>query len=126
MTQLDRVEGRTLHLSGVDIIQVGTESSTPAEVQQGTPILDVKPYIPDYDNETGEEVKMPEVYSSSPSSPPLASSPYLAPTYPASALLPPPPPASLLVRMSVSLVSHPCPPVDQEAAGSEAERQVLA
>ncbi|XP_051876027.1 tRNA (adenine(37)-N6)-methyltransferase isoform X1 [Pristis pectinata] len=34
--KLDRIEGDTLYLSGIDMIQ-------------GTPVLDIKPYIPDYD-----------------------------------------------------------------------------
>eukprot|EP01116_Phalansterium_solitarium_P024210 TRINITY_DN8804_c0_g1_i1.p1 TRINITY_DN8804_c0_g1~~TRINITY_DN8804_c0_g1_i1.p1 ORF type:complete len:421 (+),score=123.49 TRINITY_DN8804_c0_g1_i1:14-1276(+) len=36
LVRLERVDGDTLHLSGVDMID-------------GTPILDVKPYLPDYD-----------------------------------------------------------------------------
>ncbi|XP_059830681.1 tRNA (adenine(37)-N6)-methyltransferase [Hypanus sabinus] len=34
--KLDKIEGDTLYLSGIDMIQ-------------GTPVLDIKPYIPDYD-----------------------------------------------------------------------------
>ncbi|KAL1282384.1 hypothetical protein QQF64_001187 [Cirrhinus molitorella] len=37
LAKLERITGDTLHLSGVDIIA-------------GTPVLDVKPYIPDYDS----------------------------------------------------------------------------
>ncbi|XP_022100829.1 tRNA (adenine(37)-N6)-methyltransferase-like isoform X2 [Acanthaster planci] len=37
LAKLDRIEGNTLHLSGVDIID-------------GTPVLDIKPYVPSYDN----------------------------------------------------------------------------
>lgn len=36
LAKLDKVEGCTLHLSGLDIVD-------------GTPILDIKPYIPSYD-----------------------------------------------------------------------------
>jgi len=36
VAKLDKIVGSTLHLSGVDLID-------------GTPIIDVKPYIPDYD-----------------------------------------------------------------------------
>ncbi|RXN30158.1 nef-associated 1 [Labeo rohita] len=37
LAKLERITGDTLHLSGVDIIA-------------GTPVLDIKPYIPDYDS----------------------------------------------------------------------------
>ncbi|XP_071794231.1 tRNA (adenine(37)-N6)-methyltransferase-like [Asterias amurensis] len=37
LAKLDRIQGDTLHLSGVDIIE-------------GTPVLDIKPYVPSYDN----------------------------------------------------------------------------
>ncbi|XP_038071409.1 tRNA (adenine(37)-N6)-methyltransferase-like isoform X2 [Patiria miniata] len=37
LAKLDRIQGSTLHLSGVDIID-------------GTPVLDIKPYVPSYDN----------------------------------------------------------------------------
>ncbi|XP_072039106.1 tRNA (adenine(37)-N6)-methyltransferase-like [Amphiura filiformis] len=37
LAKLDKVQGGTLHLSGVDIID-------------GTPVLDIKPYVPAYDN----------------------------------------------------------------------------
>lgn len=36
LARLERIEGDTLHLTGIDLID-------------GTPILDIKPYIPDYD-----------------------------------------------------------------------------
>ncbi len=36
LARLERVEGNTLHLTGIDLID-------------GTPILDVKPYVPNYD-----------------------------------------------------------------------------
>ena len=36
LAKLDRVEGTRVHVSGIDLIQ-------------GTPILDIKPYIPSYD-----------------------------------------------------------------------------
>ncbi|XP_041042887.1 tRNA (adenine(37)-N6)-methyltransferase isoform X1 [Carcharodon carcharias] len=36
LAKLDRIEGDTLYFSGIDMIQ-------------GTPVLDIKPYIPDYD-----------------------------------------------------------------------------
>ncbi|XP_067839597.1 tRNA (adenine(37)-N6)-methyltransferase [Heptranchias perlo] len=36
LAKLDRIEGDTVYLSGIDMIQ-------------GTPVLDIKPYIPDYD-----------------------------------------------------------------------------
>ncbi|XP_072373549.1 tRNA (adenine(37)-N6)-methyltransferase isoform X2 [Scyliorhinus torazame] len=36
LVKLDRIEGDTLYFSGIDMIQ-------------GTPVLDIKPYIPDYD-----------------------------------------------------------------------------
>ncbi len=39
LAKLERIEGDTLHLTGIDLID-------------GTPILDVKPYIPDYDTPT--------------------------------------------------------------------------
>ncbi|XP_075681736.1 tRNA (adenine(37)-N6)-methyltransferase [Rhinoderma darwinii] len=37
LAKLDKVEGDTLHLSGIDLIQ-------------GTPVIDIKPYIADYDS----------------------------------------------------------------------------
>ncbi|XP_073699199.1 tRNA (adenine(37)-N6)-methyltransferase [Garra rufa] len=37
LAKLERITGDTLHLSGIDIIA-------------GTPVLDIKPYIPDYDS----------------------------------------------------------------------------
>uniref|UniRef100_A0A1B6D5Q2 TsaA-like domain-containing protein n=1 Tax=Clastoptera arizonana TaxID=38151 RepID=A0A1B6D5Q2_9HEMI len=37
LVQIDRVEGSTIHFSGVDMMN-------------GTPVLDLKPYIPQYDN----------------------------------------------------------------------------
>ncbi|KAG9486603.1 hypothetical protein GDO78_006791 [Eleutherodactylus coqui] len=37
LAKLDKVEGDTVHLSGIDMIQ-------------GTPVLDIKPYIADYDS----------------------------------------------------------------------------
>uniref|UniRef100_UPI00398E5F9D tRNA (adenine(37)-N6)-methyltransferase isoform X2 n=1 Tax=Pristiophorus japonicus TaxID=55135 RepID=UPI00398E5F9D len=36
LAKLERIEGDTIYLSGIDMIQ-------------GTPVLDIKPYIPDYD-----------------------------------------------------------------------------
>lgn len=39
LAKLEKITGDTLHLSGVDIIT-------------GTPVLDIKPYIPDYDSPT--------------------------------------------------------------------------
>ncbi len=36
LARLERVEGNTLHLTGIDLVD-------------GTPILDMKPYVPDYD-----------------------------------------------------------------------------
>jgi len=36
LTRLDRIEGRTLYLSAVDLVE-------------GTPVVDIKPYIPYYD-----------------------------------------------------------------------------
>jgi tRNA (adenine37-N6)-methyltransferase len=44
LARLEGVEGDTLHLSGVDMID-------------GTPILDVKPYIPQYDSPGGIECR---------------------------------------------------------------------
>ncbi|XP_005998485.1 tRNA (adenine(37)-N6)-methyltransferase isoform X2 [Latimeria chalumnae] len=41
LAKLESIEGDTLHLSGIDTIQ-------------GTPVLDVKPYIPEYDQPVGE------------------------------------------------------------------------
>ncbi|GCC27945.1 tRNA (adenine(37)-N6)-methyltransferase [Chiloscyllium punctatum] len=41
LAKLDRIEGDTVHLSGIDMIQ-------------GTPVLDIKPYIPDYDAPRGD------------------------------------------------------------------------
>lgn len=37
LAKLDKIEGDTLHLSGIDMIA-------------GTPVLDIKPYIPEYDS----------------------------------------------------------------------------
>lgn len=36
LAKLDKVDGNVIYLSGIDIID-------------GTPIVDIKPYIPDYD-----------------------------------------------------------------------------
>lgn len=44
--RLDRIEGSTLHLSGVDLID-------------GTPVLDVKPYVPLADSLPPAEVRVP-------------------------------------------------------------------
>ncbi|XP_078070056.1 tRNA (adenine(37)-N6)-methyltransferase [Mustelus asterias] len=44
LVKLDRIEGDTLYFSGIDMIQ-------------GTPVLDIKPYIPDYDTPTAEPPK---------------------------------------------------------------------
>lgn len=41
--RLVKVEGRTLHIEDVDIID-------------GTPLLDIKPYVPDFDHRGGERV----------------------------------------------------------------------
>ncbi len=38
LVQLDRVEGATLHVSGLDMLD-------------GTPLLDIKPYVPDFDRQ---------------------------------------------------------------------------
>lgn len=38
LVRLDRVEGATLHVSGLDILD-------------GTPLLDIKPYVPDFDRQ---------------------------------------------------------------------------
>ncbi|XP_059499848.1 tRNA (adenine(37)-N6)-methyltransferase isoform X2 [Stegostoma tigrinum] len=40
LAKLDRIEGDTVYLSGIDMIQ-------------GTPVLDIKPYIPEYDAPRG-------------------------------------------------------------------------
>ncbi len=38
LVRLDRVEGATLHVTGLDILD-------------GTPLLDIKPYVPDFDRQ---------------------------------------------------------------------------
>jgi tRNA (adenine37-N6)-methyltransferase len=40
---LEKIEGSTIHISNVDIVD-------------GTPLLDIKPYIPHFDRDEGEEV----------------------------------------------------------------------
>ncbi|KAK9497101.1 hypothetical protein O3M35_004478 [Rhynocoris fuscipes] len=40
LVQIDRIEGSTIYFSGVDMVD-------------GTPVLDIKPYIPQYDDPTG-------------------------------------------------------------------------
>ncbi|EDV21173.1 uncharacterized protein TRIADDRAFT_60485 [Trichoplax adhaerens] len=42
LAKLDKVDGNIIHLSGIDIVD-------------GTPILDIKPYIPDYDNPPADQ-----------------------------------------------------------------------
>jgi len=43
LAKVERIVGATLHLSGIDLID-------------GTPVLDIKPYIPDYDSVTDAKV----------------------------------------------------------------------
>ncbi|XP_029459624.1 tRNA (adenine(37)-N6)-methyltransferase isoform X2 [Rhinatrema bivittatum] len=43
LAKLEKIEGGTLHLSGIDMIQ-------------GTPVLDIKPYISDYDSPQNAEL----------------------------------------------------------------------
>ncbi|KAK9980976.1 hypothetical protein ABG768_000551 [Culter alburnus] len=56
LAKLERIAGDTLHLSGVDIIA-------------GTPVLDIKPYIPDYDSpktrtdDTNSEYKQTSLFT---------------------------------------------------------------
>jgi len=51
IVKLDKIEKSTLYLSGIDLID-------------GTPILDIKPYLPEYDNEYN--VKIPNWIQESP------------------------------------------------------------
>ncbi|XP_051754507.1 tRNA (adenine(37)-N6)-methyltransferase isoform X2 [Ctenopharyngodon idella] len=56
LAKLERITGNTLHLSGIDIIA-------------GTPVLDIKPYIPDYDSpktrtdDTNSEYKQTSLFT---------------------------------------------------------------
>jgi len=43
IVRLDRVEGNCLHISGVDILN-------------GSPVIDIKPYIPDFDQHQPEKI----------------------------------------------------------------------
>ncbi len=38
VVRLERIEGRILHVEGVDVLD-------------GTPLLDIKPYVPDFDGQ---------------------------------------------------------------------------
>lgn len=43
IVRLDRVEGNVLHISGVDILN-------------NSPVIDIKPYIPDFDHQNPEKI----------------------------------------------------------------------
>ncbi|AXV39943.1 tRNA (N6-threonylcarbamoyladenosine(37)-N6)-methyltransferase TrmO [Methanobacterium sp. BAmetb5] len=45
VVRLEKIEGTTLHISNVDVVD-------------GTPLLDIKPYIPHFDREEGEDVSI--------------------------------------------------------------------
>ncbi|MBI4814177.1 MAG: tRNA (N6-threonylcarbamoyladenosine(37)-N6)-methyltransferase TrmO, partial [Methanobacterium sp.] len=45
VVRLEKIEGSTLHITNVDIVD-------------GTPLLDIKPYIPHFDREEGENVSI--------------------------------------------------------------------
>lgn len=50
LAKLESVAGNTLHLSGIDLLD-------------GTPVLDIKPYIPDYDSPTTQTLPKPSTIS---------------------------------------------------------------
>ena len=58
LARVERVEGREIHLSAIDLIE-------------GTPILDVRPYIPAYDTVPIDSVRVPAWIDESPDHPPL-------------------------------------------------------
>ena len=45
VVRLDKIEGTTIHISNVDIID-------------GTPLLDIKPYVPNFDKGEDEEIRI--------------------------------------------------------------------
>jgi tRNA (adenine37-N6)-methyltransferase len=45
VVRLDKIEGTTIHISNVDIID-------------GTPLLDIKPYVPHFDKDEDEEIRI--------------------------------------------------------------------
>jgi tRNA (adenine37-N6)-methyltransferase len=45
VVRLEKIEGSTLHISNVDVVD-------------GTPLLDIKPYIPHFDRDEGEDISI--------------------------------------------------------------------